>query len=241
MAETTAKLAAALSKAQARCKAVAHDAKNDFHKYRYTSAEAVIAEGKEALAAEGLALLPTGQSVRVEGDAAAQRFELVRRFALLHASGEERPIEWAWPVVPDRGRPLDKAVAGAATTSLAYLLRDLLLMPRVDEADDLAGREEREQPAPRPQPPVKPRPGLRAWFQQCEDALVAKRAIKPGDLWKHVEELARTDMLDLDKADAWSAQEQEAYRAEVTRWGNERLAAVASEKPTTTTGNGAAK
>jgi hypothetical protein len=67
---------------------------------------------------------------------------------LLHTSGERMEITIAWPVVPDRGRPLDKAVASAATTSLSYLLRDLLLMPRVDEADDIAGRDDTHVPAP---------------------------------------------------------------------------------------------
>jgi hypothetical protein len=68
---------------------------------------------------------------------------LVRQFLLLHTSGEERVLSTSWPVVPDKGRPLDKATASAATTSLAYLLRDLLLAPRVDPSDDLAGREDR--------------------------------------------------------------------------------------------------
>ena len=39
----------------------------------------------------------------------------------------------AFPIIEDKGRPLDKALAGALTTSLAYYLRDLLLIPKQDE------------------------------------------------------------------------------------------------------------
>lgn len=147
-------LAGALAKAQAAVEAVPHDRRNDYHKYDYTSAEAIIREGKRALSASGLALVPVDQTLNGWEREGENRFELCRRFLLLHASGESCPVMVTWPVVPDRGRPLDKAVASAATTSLAYLLRDLLLMPRVDEADDLAGREDR--PAAKPAPVKAP-------------------------------------------------------------------------------------
>ena len=42
-----------------------------------------------------------------------------------------------WPIIPEKGRPWDKAHAGALTSSLAYFLRDLLLMPRVEEGTDM--------------------------------------------------------------------------------------------------------
>jgi hypothetical protein len=137
-----ADLARALTAAQSSIKAIPHDARNDFHKYRYTSSESIIAECKAALAAQGLSLMPAGQSIAVVDG----QLLLVRQFTLLHTSGEERQLATAWPVVPDKGRPADKATASAATTSLAYLLRDLLLAPRVDPADDLAAREDRPQP-----------------------------------------------------------------------------------------------
>jgi hypothetical protein len=141
-------LARALAAAQASIKAIPHDAQNQFMKYRYTSSESIIAECKNALAANGLALMPAGQSITVTDG----QILLVRQFTLLHTSGEERQLSTAWPIVPDKGRPADKATASAATTSLAYLLRDLLLAPRVDPADDLAGREDR--PAKKEKPKV---------------------------------------------------------------------------------------
>jgi hypothetical protein len=136
-------LSTALQKAQASVRAIAHDARNEYHHYAYTSVEAILTECKAALSAYGLTLLPTGQQIVQIGE----QFVLTRAFTLLHTSGEERPLATSWPVVPEKGRPLDKAAASAATTSLAYLLRDLLLAPRVDPADDLAGREDRPQQA----------------------------------------------------------------------------------------------
>lgn len=151
---STGALAKALAKAQEKAKAVPHDATNAFHKYAYTSAEAVITEAKQALAGCGLAVVPQAQTLEASGD----RLDLHRTFVLVHESGESLAVSTVWPVIPDRGRPVDKAVAGAATTSLSYLLRDLLLMPRVDPEDDLAGREDREPPAPQRQPAPKPTP-----------------------------------------------------------------------------------
>ena len=147
-ATTGGELVKALVQAQAIIKAIPHDARNDFHKYAYTSSEAIISECKAALTANGLSLLPTGESHTVlEGG----QVLLVRQFLLMHVSGEERALSTSWPVVPDKGRPLDKATASAVTTSLAYLLRDLLLAPRVDPTDDLAAREDRPATAkPRP-------------------------------------------------------------------------------------------
>lgn len=153
------KLAEALSLARARCKAAAKDRENTFHKYTYASAEAILNEAKDALDGSGLALVPLTQELRIQGSGNATFYELRRCLALVHASGESLPVRIDWPVVPDRGRPLDKAMAAAITTSLAYYLRDLLMMPRVDPDDDIAARDDRDHdPCPAPPPPEKPRP-----------------------------------------------------------------------------------
>jgi hypothetical protein len=126
-----ANLGAALSAAQGMVSGVEKDKKNTFHKYAYASAEALIAEGKAALSKCGLALVP----IRV----AIQGGDLHRQFLLLHSSGESLPLEVVWPIVEEKGRPIDKATSIASTSSLGYLLRDLLLMPRVDEEPDARG------------------------------------------------------------------------------------------------------
>lgn len=132
-----ANLAGALALAQQKCGAVKKDARNTHHGYSYASAEAVIAEAKRALADTGLALVPSEQSLeRIQGGG----YELVRKFLLIHVSGESLVLGCAWPVIEERGRPVDKATAISATASLSYMLRDLLLMPRVKAEEDMAGR-----------------------------------------------------------------------------------------------------
>jgi hypothetical protein len=142
-------IARALAAAQQRCRAVAHDAEVRYPgtRYNYASSEAVIEEAKHALAESGLSLLPVEQSVNGSGKDGSDRFELERKFLLLHSSGEFVPIVVRWPVCPEKGRPLDKATAAAATLSLAYLLRDMLLMPRVAAEDEVPAR---------PEPPARP-------------------------------------------------------------------------------------
>ena len=65
-----------------------------------------------------------------------------------------------WAIILEKGRPLDKAIAGADTASLSYMLRDLLILPRVeagtemdDDAREQGGRFTR---APKPEPDEAP-------------------------------------------------------------------------------------
>lgn len=148
-------LAGALVKAMIAAHGVEKDSKNSFHKYEYASSEALIEEARTALAANGLAVVPVEQSVNGWEREGENRFELVQTRMILHISGECIVCRSAWPIVPDRGRPLDKATAAADTLSLAYFLRDLLQLPRVDKQADVNTRDDREykpQPAPQPQP-----------------------------------------------------------------------------------------
>lgn len=82
-------------------------------------------------------------------------------YLLAHSSGEWMQLYSETPIIPEKGRPEDKALAGAKTYDLAYLLRALLLIPRVakegevDQRDD-NGYEPRRgggQQRPRPQQP----------------------------------------------------------------------------------------
>src|SRR5262245_45435692 len=136
-------LAAALVAARAKVQPVPETAENTFHRYKYAAADAIIREARKALDASGVALVPVEQSIDGWQREGPERFELVRKMVLIHSSGECLPVWLRWPVCPDKGRPLDKAAAAADTLSLAYFLRDLLLMDRVDPADDVAGRDDR--------------------------------------------------------------------------------------------------
>src|SRR5262245_9576184 len=143
------KLTEALAAARDRCKGAARDGHNPHHGYRYATADNVIDTASEALAGSGLALLPAGQRLNVLGTPPQCMYTLDRTILLSHSSGEFLPlVVEGWPVIPDRGRPLDKAYASALTASLAYLLRDLLQMPRgIDH--DIAARDDREaEPVP---------------------------------------------------------------------------------------------
>lgn len=134
--EIPATLAGALALAQAKCLPAKKDSRNTHHGYRYASADAVIAEAKAALRDTGLALIPSEVALnRTESG-----LELFRRFTLVHLSGQEMQLACAWPVEVEKGRPLDKATAIASTTSLAYMLRDLLMIPRVMPDGDMDSR-----------------------------------------------------------------------------------------------------
>ena len=68
-------------------------------------------------------------------------------------SGVTLSDEIVWAIVPEKGRPFDKAMAGALTSSLNYWLRDLLMVPREDETMD--SRDDREYT---PRSPARPAP-----------------------------------------------------------------------------------
>ena len=185
------KLFEALAKAQKSAKAVEHDAKNSFHKYAYTSAEAIIAE-HHLLSEQGLSLVPLLEYPEQIGDTAW----LCTSWLLCHASGESLTMTRKWPIVPDRGRPIDKACASADTTSLSYLLRDLLLMPRVEQGTDMnddsrdRGRQRDDDEPPEDRVPInrvanghtangtKPAPQQGATGLSKEEAAAAFDALK---------------------------------------------------------------
>jgi hypothetical protein len=169
-------IAQALVDACRRIKPPEKTAYNAYHKYWYTPAEGLIAAAGGPLADCGLALVPTEQALKEYVKNGEVRYELVRRFLLLHVSGESLPISLVWPVVPERGKPLDKACAIAVTLSVSYLLRDLLLVPRVDQEDDAAARQDRPQPAAaRALPPGPPaQDGARAGPPPDADELATR-------------------------------------------------------------------
>ena len=155
--ERQAALFAALAYAQNEALAVEKDARNDFHRYDYVSAEAVIG-AKHHLNRHGLALIPLTSSFAPSESMAGHQV-LSRDYVLTHEGGGTRLIEQKWVFAEGKGRPWDKALAGALTTSLAYLYRDLLALPRVDPSDDISGRDDRDhQPTPRSQRQAPSRP-----------------------------------------------------------------------------------
>lgn len=137
-------LADALVRAQRAVRTAAKDSKNTFHGYRYASAEAVIEVAKVALDTAGLALAPDGHTVTCDDSG---QYTLHATHTLVHASGHCFSFDTALAIVPDKGRPLDKATLAARTEDLGYALRDLLLIPRGD-AEDVSGRADDKPPPP---------------------------------------------------------------------------------------------
>lgn len=188
LADGRAETAKALAQAIGACAAVPKEDYNSYHKYKYASADAIIEAGRKALADAGLALLPIEASLNGTERSGDDRFELVRTFALLHSSGEVTPLRVVWPVCVEKGRPLDKATAIADTLSLSYLMRDLLLMNRVDPSDDVNARVDRttqKQPA---EAEVRARRGaaLEKRTRERDGELAGEGRCKPGELVAYV-------------------------------------------------------
>lgn len=182
-------LAGALLIAQSSIDGVGKDARNSFHKYAYTSAEGMISACREALHGAGLTLQRSGWTLAQDG------MTVTSTFILRHAaSGQQEAYEVPWLVVVEKGRPIDKALAGALTTSLGYLLRDLLLLPREDEDGSMDRRNDDPKtaqhavgfrPAPAPAPRTDPVKELNA--KLAEPPLPAQRC--KGELEKITQKL----------------------------------------------------
>lgn len=118
----------ALLRAQAAVAGVQKNARNDFAGYDYVSADGMVGQLRQILISEGLVF--GRRTWEIIDD------NVVSHLFLSHAETGER---WQWtasmPIVITKGRPADKSVLGALTTCLSYVLRDLLLVPRVDELE----------------------------------------------------------------------------------------------------------
>jgi len=138
-----ANLSDALSRAQGRAHAVRANAVNaddpkDPYVYVYASAEAVITEARAALSAEKISVFPVS-SLIVPPPANEKGSPLRRTTWRVSFGAEHLEHVREWPIVA-QGRTSDKATATADTSSLAYFLRDLLLLPRVEPGMEMDAR-----------------------------------------------------------------------------------------------------
>ena len=146
-------LADAMTKAQASVKAVEKDATNAYHRYKYASADAVIEEARRVLAEAGVAVFVTGwtlvpaqvavpfgeNALPVPTGTDLARVEVTYRVA---CGSDFIVCVTDSYIVPEKGRPEDKAHAGALTTNLSYFLRGLLLIPREDPETSVETRDD---------------------------------------------------------------------------------------------------
>lgn len=134
---------AALVKAQAAVKGVGNDSMNQHHKYKYTSAEALIREGRGALTGAGLALIE--QTCAHHFAENGETVGLTISYLLVHETGAMPVGPWTVPVLIGKGREVDKAEAAARTYALGYTMRGLLMIDRPGEdASDVDQRDDRE-------------------------------------------------------------------------------------------------
>lgn len=146
----------ALLGAQKALEGIEKNGRNDFHNYDYVTAEAMISACRLVLHEAGL-VLSAGD---VELIPCADDMMIVRIGRTLSLAGAETvTFTRDWPAVLSKGRPMDKAVAGALTADLSYTLRDLLLIPRGDEEgvglDDTKRSAAEAKSEPRRRAPAK--------------------------------------------------------------------------------------
>jgi len=158
-------IGAALAAAARELDPPAKSGTNAFHRYSYTTAEEMLDAVRIPLARNGLCAvmvrqalgepMPLGGKHKDGADRIGYRVAYTMR--LMWSGGESMDSEIEYVAYPEPGRPIDKALNAAATNSLAYWLRSLLMVPRglgesVDERGDAGG----ERPQAPSKPPSKP-------------------------------------------------------------------------------------
>ncbi len=114
----------ALMQAQKSLSSVHKDAKNDWGKYGYTSAEQMISECRRALLGSGLVFARTNWSLHED--------RVTSHFVVAHPESGET-MEFGNDMLVVSSKNQDKSILAALTTVMNYALRDLLLIPRVDD------------------------------------------------------------------------------------------------------------
>ena len=148
-AKPTATFAACMKAAQEQIKNVPKNGTNKFHHYDYTTAEDMIAACRHALHSNDLVAERTGWSLRFEDAVHTSSAKtgaavvtpccvVVSRMRITHVPTDEMHEDHTeYPALPEKGRPLDKAISGALSTSLSYWWRDTLQVPRCDYEVDI--------------------------------------------------------------------------------------------------------
>ena len=126
---------AALAKAQADVQWVQKSASNDHHRYNYVPIDMMVRECKKALLNNDLVLVPCGWQIT--------NTTAVGRWKLHHLGGGDTvDLVFEMPVLESKGRAGDKAYLAAQSSGLKYLLRDLLMVPMLEQ--EVCDREDVE-------------------------------------------------------------------------------------------------
>jgi hypothetical protein len=170
--ESNKALWAKLLKAQAAIKPVAKEGKNQHFGYAYATAEDVLTEARRVLGEAGLVArrgawtlgpLPEGLATKRDtnkdtGAVVEQNDGMITiAFDLIDPeSGEMQTDVLPFPLVLERGKPLDKSLKAAITTAESDWLVGLLLIPRGGADVDVDGRGQADEEAPVGKPRDQP-------------------------------------------------------------------------------------
>lgn len=140
-----------LNEARRRVVSIEKDSVNDHGKYRYVSAEAMIAKTRQVMVELGLLFVRDEVNLRhAEGVPYIQQV-----FCLTDVeSGESKTISMDLPCPARKGTPEDKAAMAAMTSGLNYAIRDLLMISRGREDQVEQYNDEQYDPAAKPENPV---------------------------------------------------------------------------------------
>lgn len=144
--ELSAQLARKIAGAYEAIRPVDKDGYNQFHKYKFATAEDIYRSCRQGLKAVGLAILPQMRTITetIETSKDGKRTIYLRvqmDFVLMDAeTGYRAVIPWAGEVAETGG---DKAINKALTSALKYLLRTVFLMPTDGEDDPDGSSNER--------------------------------------------------------------------------------------------------
>lgn len=137
LAEIPPELAAAIVAAQTAADKLRRDGKGD--KGKYTTSDAIAAEGSRVLNEHGAAWVRTGLDFAEPGlassDIGNQAYvgDLVQTWMIVHKGGAALVGCSRMPVITSRGRPPDKATAASLTYDVGQVLRGALCMERENE------------------------------------------------------------------------------------------------------------
>ena len=133
-------------------------------KYSYASTEDIVRHCRKALHDNDLVASRTGAVVGdrqpdlppTRAEAAPRAWcKVTASFRLATTDTEEfRDYTIDLPAIDGAGRGLDKAVLGCLTSALGYFLVGLLLVPRLDENEISAIKEEERREAEKKEPPI---------------------------------------------------------------------------------------
>jgi len=169
-------LSAKLAEVMAEVGYVKKDATNDFHHYKYASAEAVLKKVNAALSARGIAV--STQAELLEYQQSGKGMHAVVRLSLTFTDGEEKLTAQGLGEGSDTG---DKSVMKADTAALKYALANAFMIswgddPEADvstdkraaETNPFTGKEMKPIEAPLPPKGTKGINAVRALYGHAE-------------------------------------------------------------------------